>query len=91
MSTASRRTGSPTEPDQFRYGWRHVPVKNAKGRVTNYVEVPLTREDVLHPQEGDHIVNSDVHDDDRWYLKYVFRNRLSHDPHALVLSDCGVY
>src|SRR5712692_5232607 len=90
MSTVPRRRGlSPT--DRFRYGWRYVPQKDAQGREVDWVQVPLTREDVLHPREGDYIVESDAHDDDCAYLKNVFRARLADDPHALVLSDCGIY
>jgi len=51
--------------------------------------VPLTLEDALHPEDGDHIVHSDSHDDDLNYLKNVFKSLLADDSQAVVLSDCG--
>jgi Uma2 family endonuclease len=53
-------------------------------------QVPLTLEDVLFPQEGDFIVQTDPHDNDRAYLKAVFKVRLVLEPEAVVLSDCRV-
>jgi Uma2 family endonuclease len=58
---------------------------------TELVQVPLTLEDVLHPQFGDFIVESTLHDLVRDYLADVFRARTYADPTALVLSDTGVY
>ena len=51
---------------------------------------PLTLEDVLHPEVGDIILQSDPHDSDRAYLKAVSKARLEADPAAVVLSDCQV-
>src|SRR5262249_31727965 len=53
-------------------------------------QVPLTLEDVLHPEVGDFIVQTDAHDNDRAYLKAVFKLRLRADRTAAVLSDCRV-
>ena len=50
--------------------------------------MPLTLEDVLHPEVGDIIVQRDPHDSDRAYLKAVSKTRLADDPAAVVLSDC---
>src|SRR5262249_4308163 len=55
------------------------------------VNVPLTLEDLLHPEENYKIMNGSRHGDDCAYLKEGIRARLSPDPHALVLSDTGVY
>ena len=41
-------------PDPFRFGWRYVQQIRANGSKVS-VQVPLTLDDVLHPQEGDHI------------------------------------
>ena len=53
-------------------------------------QVPLTLEDVLFPETGDFIVQTDLHDTDSNYLKYVFNARLAGDPHAVAVSDCRV-
>jgi Uma2 family endonuclease len=53
-------------------------------------QVPLTLEDVLFPETGDFIVQTDLHDTDTSYLKYVFNARLAGDPDAVAVSDCRV-
>ncbi len=66
---ARRASGSavaevPRELDEdgFGYGSRWVEVETAGGG-TRFQEVPLTREDLFDPQEGDHVVNSNAHGD----------------------------
>src|SRR5947209_20359519 len=70
--------------DPFRYGWRYVRRVLADGRKT-LEQVPLTLEDVLHPQEGDFHVLTDEHNDDCAYLKYALRKQFAGK--AMVLSD----
>jgi Uma2 family endonuclease len=53
-------------------------------------QVPLTLEDVLHPEEGDSIVQPRAHGLDVAYLGEVFDVRLERDPTALALVDCQV-
>jgi len=53
-------------------------------------QVPLTLEDVLFPEEGDFIVQTDWHASDWVYLRDVFKSQLTGDSMALVLSDCRV-
>ena len=94
MSTVSDRTGGkppgpPDGSDPFRYGWRYVRIVRPDG-TEELDQVPLTLEDVLHPEVGDVIVESDPHDSDRGYLKAVSKTRLVGDPAAVVLSDCQV-
>jgi hypothetical protein len=93
MSTVSTSQGPrqalPDDSDPLRYGWRYVRMKNADGSESMDL-VPLTLEDALHPEDGDHIVHSDSHDDDLKYLKNVFKSLLADDPQAVVLSDYGV-
>ncbi len=92
MSTVSttRPPRSPSdEPDPFRYGWRYVRITRPDG-TEELDQVPLTLEDVLHPEEGDFIVQTDAHDDERAYLKAVFKAQLKEDRTAAVLSDCRV-
>jgi Uma2 family endonuclease len=80
---------SPPAADPFRYGWRYVRRVGADGR--EYLdEVPLTLEDVLHPQEGDGIPENAVQEAERRYLADVFNLRLPRSAGHLVLSDCLV-
>lgn len=74
-------------PDPFRFGWRYVQQIGADGTKMS-VQVPLTLEDVLHPQEGDHIPENRQQENDRRYLATVLEWRLADNPQALVLSDC---
>jgi Uma2 family endonuclease len=73
----------------YDYGWRFVRTEKPDGTV-EVDQVPLTLEDVLFPEDGDFIVQSRLHGDDRTYLTRIFRYRLSGDPHAEVLSNTGV-
>ncbi len=80
----------PPADDPFYYGWRIVRGTRPDG--SEYKEqVPLTRWDTLHPEEGDYIIESDLNGWIRVYLASVFRMRLENVPGALVLSDVGVY
>jgi colicin import membrane protein len=89
VSTSQVPKPGPDLPDPFRYGWRYVRVQGPDG-TESFDQVPLTLEDVLHPETGDFIVQSDPHDDDLNYLKDVFKSRLADDPRAAVVSDCRV-
>src|SRR5262245_44098553 len=60
------------EEDPSRYGWRYVPARRPDGTV-DLDHVPLTLEDVLHPQEGDFIVNNYGHHEDCEYLYAVIQ------------------
>lgn len=72
--------------DPFRYGWRYVAHEQADGKIT-YEQVPLTLEDVLHPQEGYHIMQNEEHVDWCIYLYTVFRRLLAHTSLAVVFQD----
>jgi len=78
------------ELDRFRYGWRDVRVTKSDGSI-DFQQVPLTLEDVLHPEFGDHHVLSRAHSLDCNYLQYVLSAPLAPDLTAVVLSDVGVY
>ena len=59
MSTVSKsRPPRSPGPDPYRYGWRYVRVVAPDGSET-FDQVPLTLEDVLFPQVGDFIVQTD--------------------------------
>jgi colicin import membrane protein len=62
----------PSPPSKIEYGFRDVITKNPDG-TTDLVRIPLTLEDVLHPQFGDFILESTLHDLLRDYLADVFR------------------
>ncbi len=74
-------------PDPFRFGWRYVQQLGADGRKVR-VRVPLTLDDVLHPQEGDHIPENSQQEQDCTYLASVLRYRLAGNPHTVVFRDC---
>ncbi|MGQ9827641.1 MAG: Uma2 family endonuclease, partial [Roseiflexus sp.] len=91
MTTATPQPVPLTDADAdpFRYGWRLVPRPTPDN--PQYLEqVPLTLEDVLHPEVGDFIVHSDFHETDRMYLTAVLRARLEPSGLAIVLSDVRI-
>ena len=77
----------PLDGDPFRYGWRYVNRTLPDGQ-TVIEEVPLTLEDVLHPQEDDVIPENTQQARDRRYLADVLNDRYVGEPHILVLDDC---
>jgi Uma2 family endonuclease len=89
--TADSNPTSPASPatNPFYYGWRYVNRWLPDGRV-EVDQVPLTLEDVLHPQEDDVIPERPLHELERGYLAGVFRTRLPGLNNGLVLSDCLV-
>ncbi|MCS6940725.1 MAG: Uma2 family endonuclease [Roseiflexaceae bacterium] len=80
---------APTADDPFRYGWRYVP-RPTPDDPRHLEQVPLTLEDVLHPEVGDFIVHSDRHETDRIYLTEVLRARLESSGAAIVLTDVRI-
>ncbi|MGB9754426.1 Uma2 family endonuclease [Roseiflexus castenholzii] len=75
--------------DPFRYGWRFVP-RPTPDDPNHLEQVPLTLEDVLHPEVGDFIVHNDRHETDRMYLTEVLRMRLEESGAAIVLTDVRI-
>jgi len=100
MSTIPRRSqasqlSARKRPNQsgrasFEYGYRLVRHPGKNGRA-EWRRIPLTLEDVLHPQEGDVHVLSDPHADDCTYSRTVLKDRYDGNPSVAVLSDCGIY
>ncbi len=76
----------PPVEDAFRYGWREHEVETPDGK-RMMKRTPLTLEDVLHPQEGDYIVESHDHELHRGYVAYVSRYQMRHRDDVVVLSD----
>jgi colicin import membrane protein len=89
VSTSPPPQQPPDESDPFRYGWRYVRVQRPDG-TEDFDQVPLTLEDVLFPETGDFIVQTDPHVNDVVYLKIVFESRLADRPRSKVISDCRV-
>ena len=79
--------GDPADP--FRYGWRYLQREGEDGALV-VEQVPLTLEDVLHPQEGDQVTHSEAHRRRCAYLYSVLRARLANCPTAVVLRDVRV-
>lgn len=74
--------------DAYPYGWRYVHrIIDGEER---WQQVPLTREDLLHPQLGDSKVHNEYHERFSAYLYYVLTQQVADDPHAVVLHDVGV-
>ncbi len=90
--SASRNRQNPPRSDHasLAYGWRYAPRPGRNGR-TQWERIPLTLEDVLHPQEGDVLVPGDPHADDCTYLRYVAKDRNADDDSVVVLTDCDIY
>ncbi len=77
------------EYDPYRYGWRYVSRTLPDGNEIRE-RVPLTLEDILHPQEGDFRVHNQDHERFCIYLYYVFEASIANDPAAVVLHDVRV-
>ncbi len=60
MADPLRKPPADAEPDPFRYGSRRKRVRLPSGEVVEQ-EVPLTAEDLLDPQPGDEVTQSDPH------------------------------
>jgi Uma2 family endonuclease len=89
QTTAKPSTSIAPAGDPFRYGWRFV-LRPTPEDPHHLEQVPLTLEDVLHPDVGDFIVHSDRHETDRMYLTAVLRARLEASGAAIVLSDVRI-
>ncbi len=88
-AAASVPPRKPSDDNPFRYGWRYVRRVGPDGR-EDLEQVPLTLEDVLHPQEGDVIPERAIQERERRYLADLCEVRLPPEGGNLVLSDCLV-
>src|SRR5207244_4251310 len=89
MPRSAARTTRPPETDPFPYGWRYVKKLLPDGSV-DLEQVPLTLEDVLHPQLDDVMPENVFHERDAEYLCAVFRQRAGRLPGGFFLGDCLV-
>jgi colicin import membrane protein len=79
----------PPEPppsDPFPYGYRYVKRERPDGTI-DFDQVPLTLEDVLHPQEEDVIPQRPAHLQECVYLMESFRSRPFGPPETDVTVD----
>jgi Uma2 family endonuclease len=68
------------------YGWRYIKHVQPDGTVT-YDEVELRQEDLLYPEEGDHVVYEPVHTRDFIYCSNALATFYKDEPSVVVLSD----
>ncbi|MBD2411041.1 hypothetical protein FACHB389_13525 [Nostoc calcicola FACHB-389] len=67
-------------------GWRTEIVTQPDGSI-DYVQIPLTSEEFLHPQEGYHLPNSTFHDDAVSDAKDMLTRRYANDSSTGVFRD----
>jgi Uma2 family endonuclease len=72
--------------DPFYYGYRMVITQDESGEETLTFQ-PLTLEDFLDPQEGDHFVQGTLHDEDTERAKSIFRYIHRDNPAMTVYRD----
>lgn len=89
MKTRMRHPPQTPEERLDQYGYREVQTRTPDGRLVSD-RVPLTLEDLLHPQFGDVAVHSSLHASEIKYLMEVFEMRLATISTSLVLSDCKI-
>jgi Uma2 family endonuclease len=84
------RPATAEEPvEEFPYGWRVVERQTPAG-FWEPVYLPLTLEDVLHPEEEDQVTHADSHQRRLLYLYDAFEAQLAGDPTAVVLNDVRI-
>lgn len=89
VSPTAGGAGASGAADPFRYGWRFVRREQPEGGMA-LDQVPLTLDDVVHPQEEDFIVHSEAHQRRCVYLYNALSAQLAADPGAVVLHDVRV-
>jgi hypothetical protein len=80
------KAGSSEDP--YRLGWRLVRQVSPEG-AESWVRVPLTQEDVLHPQEEDFIVHNPSHARNCHYLNEALGRAAAALPGGLVLQKAA--
>jgi Uma2 family endonuclease len=97
MATPARPVKRPSRlrpaepaPDPWRFGWRWARPTSPNGKPDQWEQVPLTPEDLLHPQEHDQIPENTIQARDRAYLFSALTLRLRDRHRVRVFSDCLV-
>jgi hypothetical protein len=89
MSTVGDPRQAFEVEDPYRFGWRMVRRMNEHG-AEEWIQVPLTEEDLLHPEEEDFIVQSREHNADCLYLQSALLRRLADRPGTDVFHDIRI-
>ncbi|MBS1252044.1 MAG: hypothetical protein MAG451_01080 [Anaerolineales bacterium] len=89
MSPVVSEATSVAQADPYPYGWRYVEYTLPDGR-PKWKRVPLTLEDILHPQVEDFRMHSDEHQQICIYLYNVLVAILDRISHSVVLHDVRV-
>jgi Uma2 family endonuclease len=86
---ADRKPETTPSEDPFRYGtrWRTIRLPNGE---TDIEEIPLTVEDLLNPQLGDHVTQSRQHV--QWFLRlgYLLERYYESRDDVLVCADLQI-
>ena len=78
------------QPDeQPFYGWRYLKRTQPDG-IEKYEEVPLRKEDLLYPEEGDTVVQKPPHMRNLEYCHINLMAWYRDDPSVVVLGDCRI-
>jgi colicin import membrane protein len=85
----TKRFGVAEADDPFRYGWRYVRRTQPDG-TTVVDEIPLTRDDLLYPEEGDFVVQEPWHTQDFTYCYSALTAWFAAQSNVVVLGDCRV-
>lgn len=86
IAIAPRERPPTVARDPFYLGWRYV-TETANDGSEELKQVPLTEWDVLHPQEGDFIVQNYAHTRDCIYIRQSIESVLALRKKSLVLID----
>src|SRR5262245_37079512 len=78
MSKVGGQTPRPASEEDYRYGWRDTTVTDPDGE-ERIVRRALTEEEILHPQEGDFIVQT------HWHLVFLINLVLAIEQRLLSL------
>jgi Uma2 family endonuclease len=82
--------GAPEAPDPFRYGSRWRRVRLPSGEVTEQ-EIPLTAEDLLDPELGDEVTQSEPHFEFLLLLARLLRGHYRSRNDVLVAGDMKMF
>jgi Uma2 family endonuclease len=89
MADPLRKMPADDEPDPFRYGSRWKRVRLPDGGVIDQ-EIPLTPEDLLDPQPGDEVTQSDPHAQVVTTLHDLLKRRYEAVQDVVVLFDMKI-